>query len=84
MAASGIGAASGAGAYLRTSYNSEDNHAIVVGLPGIAYVQDGTYYDSQGGEVASAPADVELIRLRNLRTGTSRLVTLEALAVLLA
>jgi hypothetical protein len=80
--ATGIGAASGAGAFVRVAFDAEVGHAQVIGLPGVAYSQDGVYYDNEGTEV-TPEADVELVRVKNGRTGTVRLVTLEALALLL-
>ena len=83
MAASGSSQASGAGAYVRVAYDGAVDHAIVTGLPGVASMQDGKYYDSQGAEVTPT-ADTELVRIRNARTGAVRYVTLAELAILVA
>ena len=83
MSAGGTGTASGAGAYVRVAYDGAYHHGIVVGLPGVASIQDGKYYDSSGAEVTPA-VDTELVRIRNARTGAVRYVTLAALKTLLA
>jgi len=83
MSAGGIGVASGAGAYIRVAYDPAVNNATVTGLPGAAVMQDGKYYDSQGTEVTPT-ADVELVQLRNARTGALRYVTIAELKTLLA
>lgn len=59
------------------------SYACVTGLPGVAYVQGGTYYDINWNEV-EAPTDVEFVELKSSRTGASRLVSLTDLATLLA
>lgn len=80
--AAGIGTATGAGAFVRVAFDLATGHANIVGLPGVAYMQDGHYYNSAGAEVSPA-VDTEFVVLRSSRTGQTRLVSLAALSLLL-
>lgn len=64
------------------TFDPDAPYAVVIGLPGAAYEQDGVFFDSAQNEV-TPPADTELIELSSSRTGTKRLVTVAELGALL-
>jgi len=64
------------------TFDEEAGYADVVGLPGVAVVQNDAYFDSAHAYVATPTADTELVVLKSSLTGDTRRVTLAELKTL--